>query len=245
MMPFPSLISGGLILGQFKIPSSGDVIEIRGMKVKEQSLLLDRKGMVNGTAINKVLQSCVLTEGIDVNELLLGDRVALLIAIRIETYGPEFVFKHVCQVCGKSGYYKEDLSALRVQYLDPPLPLGEDRLNEFRLPRAGVLVKYRYLRGKDEQMLRNLRVQNREAIMQSLLRARVVEVEGVDKLTSRWFDELDGADAAALFDEMERTDCGVETEIEGECPHCQSLFELSLPIASKDFFLPTNRRMEF
>lgn len=212
------------------------------MKVKEQSLLLDRKGMVNGTAINKVLQACVLTEGIDVNELLLGDRTALLIAIRVETYGPEFVFKHVCQVCGKSGYYKEDLASLRVQYLDPPLPLGEERINEFKLPRRGVVVKYRYLRGKDEVLLKNLRAQNPTAIMQALLRARVVEVEGEEKVTARWFDDLEGADAAALFDEMERTDCGVETEIEGECPHCQSVFELQLPIASKDFFLPTKPR---
>lgn len=229
-------------MGEFKIPSSGDVIEIRGMKVKEQSWLLDRKGMINGTAINKILQSCVLTEGIDVNELLLGDRTALLIAIRVETYGPEFVFKYMCPVCEQSSYYREDLTQLRVQYLDPPLPLGEDRIYEFRLPRRGVVVKYRHLRGKDESKLRIVKSQSRDAIIQALLRVRTVEIEGEKMVTAKWFDDLDGYDAAALFADMERNDCGVETDIEGTCPHCGSTFEISLPIASRDFFMPTPRQ---
>lgn len=227
-------------MGEFKIPSSGDVIEIRGMKVKEQSLLLDKKGMVNGTAVNKLLQNCVLTGGIDVNELFLGDRTALLIAIRIETYGPEFVFRHTCPTCEQSSYYREDLSKLRVQYLDPPLPLGEDRVYEFKLPRRGVVVKYRHLRGKDEQKLRIAKSQAKEAIMQALLRVRTVEIEGEKVVSTKWFDDLEGYDSAALFADMERTDCGIETDIEGTCPHCATTFELSLPIASKDFFMPTS-----
>lgn len=221
-----------------KILSSGDTIEIRGMRVKEQALILDRKGVVDGSALNRIMQAAVLTEGINVEDLLIGDRVALLIDIRIATFGPEFVFKAICPACHRPGYFKEDLSQLPRRYLEPSLPLGEDRLVEFQLPRSGSVVKYRYLRGKDERRARDLRAQNREALIQALLRLRTVEVDGQKIVSPRFWDELEAADAAALWAHMEQNDCGVETEIVLSCADCGHVWEADLPIGSRDFFLP-------
>lgn len=228
-------------MAEFKIPSSHDVIEIRGLKVRELNMLASRKAVTEPGVIDRVLQECVVTEGIDVRELLLGDRTALLIAIRVATHGPLFDFRAQCPFCARVSYYREDLSRRPVKYLEPPLPLGEERLYEFRLPKCGSLVKYRHLRGKDEPRLRGLQASSQDAIIQALLRARVVEVDGERMVPPKWFDELDAADAAALFADMEEHDCGVELDMECDCPHCGSPFVTQLPILSLDFFLPTRR----
>jgi hypothetical protein len=42
-------------------------------------------------------------------------------------------------------------------------------------------------------------------------------------------------------EEFDRVDCGVETDIEIECPECFSVQELELPF-EKTFFMPGNAR---
>lgn len=219
----------------FKIPSCGDEIEVRKLKVKEQSLLLDRKRMRDGSAFNEVLQSCILTPGYDVKELLIGDRLALMIHLRGITYGWDFTFKVTCD-CGESFLWEEDLAKLPVKYLDPPLPYGEERIIERVLPSAGKKIKLRLLKGRDEARMRAL--QGGAGQLSGLLRLISTEVEGEKVLSAKWFDDLDADDLDYILSEWREADCGVDTTIQVECPACGRVQTMELPIADQAFFMP-------
>ena len=67
---------------------------------------------------------------------------------------------------------------------------------------------------------------------------RIVEIEGVPKREKRTvIDDLAMSDANLLMGEFERVDCGVDTAIEIECPHCFAVQEIELPFG-KTFFMP-------
>lgn len=228
----------------FKIPSSGDEIEVRKLKVREQNLLVDRKRLKDGSAIDEVLSSCIMTPGYDPKELLVGDRLALLIHLRVITHGPDFMFRVSCE-CGESFLWKEDLSQLKIKYLDPPLPYGEDRIIEIKPPVLGRKVKIRLLKGKDEKRMRGIRAEE-GAMFSGLLRLITVEVEGEKILPAKFFDDLDADDMDYIMSEWREHDCGVDTTVQVECPNCGRVQEIDIPIFSeRSFFLPKSSQRSF
>jgi len=229
----------------FKIPSCGDEIETRKLKVREQNLLVDRKKVRDGSAVDEALSSCILTPGYDPKELLVGDRVALLIHLRTITHGPDFVFRVTCD-CGETFFWKEDLTELPVKYLDPPLPYGEERVIEIVPPGLGRKVKVRLLKGKDEKRMRAIRTDSEGALFSGLLRLITVEVEGEKVLSARWFDDLDADDMDYILSEWRARDCGVDTTVKVECPACGRTQEMDLPIfTERGFFLPKSSQQSF
>lgn len=224
----------------FKLPSSGDEIEVRGLKVAEQNLLVGgrRSGKRGESAINKVLSSCILAPGYDPDELLVGDRVALLIHLRVLTYGPKFQFRTQCPQCGGGFYWEEDIGELPVAYLDPPLAVGETRLYERALPSNGNAYKFRLLKGKDERLMNKALESGSDDYFATMARLIVAEVEGEKVLSAQWFNDLPAADLDYILAEWRAADCGVDTTLAIECPKCGWEFENELPIADGAFFMP-------
>lgn len=209
---------------------------IRGMRVAEENLLLDRRLRKGGAAFNELLRACVETNT-DPLDLLVGDRVFALLQIRRLTYGDEYAFRASCPRCDEGFEWQEDLSTLVVQYLADPGEVAPDHTFEFVLPRAQRRVRWRLLRGKDEATLARIRADSPDAVASLALVLRTVEIEGEKLVSRRFFDELEAADAAAFRAEINARECGVETSIEVDCPACGARFEMDLPIGA-GFFLP-------
>ena len=80
-----TLPSKGLLYPK-ESPLSKGVIEIKYMTAKEEDILTNQNYIQKGTVIDKLLQSLIVTP-IDYNDLLTGDKNAILIAARILGYG--------------------------------------------------------------------------------------------------------------------------------------------------------------
>jgi hypothetical protein len=76
------LPSKGLIYSP-ESPLSKGTIEMKYMTAKEEDILSNANFIRNGTVIDKLLQSMIVTPDIDYNMLLNGDKNAILIAARI------------------------------------------------------------------------------------------------------------------------------------------------------------------
>src|SRR4051794_35511808 len=87
---------------------SGLTGRIRGMKVREERVLADRKLAKSGGQVDELLRSCweealdsgpyVFPDGkADWDKVLQGDRFFTLLMIRVLTYGPEYAFSVQCQ----------------------------------------------------------------------------------------------------------------------------------------------------
>ena len=103
---------------------------IRGLKVREERILTDRKLAKNGGQVDELLSACweeTLEAGpydfgekdIDWGKVLQGDRFFALIKIRALTYGPEYAFAVSCQneSCRSRIDWELDLNDLQVRTL--------------------------------------------------------------------------------------------------------------------------------
>ena len=68
-------------------PLSSGKIEMKYMTAKEEDILTNQNFISNGTVIDKLLKSLIVTEGVDFNEILIGDKNAIMVAARILSYG--------------------------------------------------------------------------------------------------------------------------------------------------------------
>ena len=84
------LPSKGLLYSKDNPLSSG-TIEMKYMTAKEEDILSNSSYIKNGTVIDKLLQSLIVSD-IKYDDLLIGDKNAVLIAARVLGYGKDYEF---------------------------------------------------------------------------------------------------------------------------------------------------------
>ena len=75
-------------------PLSKGKIEMKYMTAKEEDILTNQNYIKNGTVIDRLLKSLIITEGVDYNQLLVGDKNAIMFAARILSYGKDYEFSY-------------------------------------------------------------------------------------------------------------------------------------------------------
>ena len=139
------LPSKGLLYPKESPLSKGE-IEMKYMTAKEEDILTNSNYIRNNTVIDKLLQSMVVTP-IDYNELLVGDKNAILIAARVLGYGKDY------NVTYNGKEYVVDLSKLEDKEVDESL--FKDNINDFpfTLPVTGNAITFKILTHGDEQKI--------------------------------------------------------------------------------------------
>jgi hypothetical protein len=137
------LPSKGLLYPEDSELAKGTV-EIKYMTAKEEDILTNQSYIKNGTVLDKLLKSLIVSK-INFDDLLIGDKNAIMIAARILGYGSEYSFDYL----GES--HTVDLSQMENKPLKEEL--FKDRKNEFpfTLPKSGNVVTFKILTHKDEQ----------------------------------------------------------------------------------------------
>ena len=140
-----TLPSKGLLYPKESPLSKGE-IEMKYMTAKEEDILTNANYLRNGTVIDKLLQSMIVTP-IDYNDLLVGDKNAILIAARILGYGKDYTINY----SGKE--IVVDLTQLSEKQVDFSLFKAGENEFSFALPNSGNVVTFRLLTHGDEQKI--------------------------------------------------------------------------------------------
>lgn len=131
-------------------PLSKGVIEMKYMTAKEEDILTNVNFIRQGVVIDKLLQSLIVTK-IDYNELLTGDKNALLVAARILGYGKDYEFDYEDPDTGLKQNLTVDLSILDSKPLSPELKPGK---NEFELVLPSkTIITFKLLTHGDEKKI--------------------------------------------------------------------------------------------
>jgi len=232
---------------------SGLAGEIRKLKVKEENLLADVKKMRSGVGLNDVLRSIWTAthdsgpyklddgEPPDFNKVLMGDHFYATVYMRVASIGPEYAFKTQCtnQFCRQPFEWELDLTKLPVQKLSDESRkiFTTDNRFEAVVPSTGTKVWFKLLLSDAQQRFNKARREQAHRMATMAMRMQLIEVEGVDKRKlNDWIDDLDTDDASALREAFDAAGCGIETTIEVECPSCDQIFEIELPLGGRDFF---------
>tara|TARA_R110000822_G_scaffold264115_1_gene388311 strand:+ start:800 stop:1546 length:747 start_codon:yes stop_codon:yes gene_type:complete len=127
-------------------PLRNGIIEMKYMTAREEDILTNVNLIENGTVIDKLLESLIVSK-IDFNDLLIGDKDALLIAARILGYGEDYSFIH------QGEKININLSTIKDKPIDESLII--DNKNEFRftLPTSKKEVTFKFLTHGDEQKI--------------------------------------------------------------------------------------------
>tara|TARA_R110002153_G_scaffold169437_2_gene322298 strand:+ start:102 stop:851 length:750 start_codon:yes stop_codon:yes gene_type:complete len=83
------LPSGGKVYIKDSPLSSGK-LELKYMTTREEDILMSENLIKKGVVIDKLLDSLIVTKGVKQEDLVLGDKNAVLVAARILAYGPEY-----------------------------------------------------------------------------------------------------------------------------------------------------------
>ena len=129
-------------------PLSKGTVEMKYMTAKEEDILTNQNYIKNGTVIDKLLQSLVVTD-IDFNELLVGDKNAILIAARILGYGSDYSFKY------KEEEINIDLTNIEDKSLDDSLVTEGKNEFYYTLPKSKTEVTFKVLTHGDEKAINN------------------------------------------------------------------------------------------
>lgn len=137
------LPSKGLLYPQDN-PLSNGKIEMKYMTAKEEDILTNQAYIQKGVVLDKLLQALIVSK-INYNDLIVGDKNAIMVAARILGYGKDYSFEYDGQE------YTVDLSQLD----NKPFNYSNKGVNEFSytLPSTNVNITYKILTHGDEQKI--------------------------------------------------------------------------------------------
>jgi hypothetical protein len=146
-----TLPSKGLVYPETSLLHKGE-IEMRYMSAKDEDILTNINFIKQGTAIDKLLKSLIVSP-IDIDDLVVGDKNAILFAARILGYGKDYSFKFRNESTNKDDDYTVDLTTLKEKEIDESI--FEKGKNEFKftLPQSGNVITFKLLTGKDEKAI--------------------------------------------------------------------------------------------
>lgn len=145
-----SLPSKGLLYPKDS-PLSAGKISMKYMTAREEDILTNSNFIRQGTVIDKLLQSLIVTP-INYDELLIGDKNAILIAARVLGYGQEYSFKYNNER-GQELEATVDLSKLEEKKIDESLFKAGINSFTFALPKSGNTVTFKLLTHGDEKKI--------------------------------------------------------------------------------------------
>ena len=129
-------------------PLSSGKVEIKYMTAKEEDILSNQSFISKGTVLDKLLNSLIVTEGVKIDDFIVGDKNAVFIVARVLGYGKEY------EVTINGNPETIDLSELQNK------PFNEESIpnkgvNEFSytLESTGDVLTYKLLTGKDEKAI--------------------------------------------------------------------------------------------
>jgi len=125
-------------------PLSSGTIEMKYMTAKEEDILLNQNYIKNGTAIDKLLKELIVSK-VNYDDLVIGDKNAVMIASRILGYGPEYTFEY------DGEEHTVDLSSIENKKIDESLfPKGQNEFS-YILPHSKIEITFKLLTGTDEK----------------------------------------------------------------------------------------------
>ncbi len=224
-----------------------ETIDIKAMTAKEEDILTSAALLKKGETLNTLIKSCIANSSVNVDELLLGDRNALMVSVRITGYGPDYKISVNCPHCNHLNKTTVNLTDLQIKFLDiDPVAPGENCF-VYELPVTKKKVYFKFLTVNDEREMAQVRARMEkhfenftENNVTSNLENAIVRIDNIeDKNKIRHFVmNMPAFDSRQLRKFMKENEPGIKMEHNLVCENCTSASSVSIPL-SREFFWPS------
>ena len=131
-------------------PLSKGTIEIKYMTAKEEEILASQNLVRRGVVIDKLFES-IIVDNVNIDDIVLGDKNAILLAARLLGYGPEYKIE-VTDEYGDPQEVTVDLSKVQTKEVDLELLSSENKY-EFTTPHGKNKLEFKILTHGDEKKI--------------------------------------------------------------------------------------------
>ena len=132
-------------------PLSKGTLEIKYMTAREEEILASQNLVRKGVVIDKLFESIIVEKDVNIDDIVLGDKNAILLATRVLGYGPEYKIE-MTDSLGEPQSVTIDLGAVKTKEVDVELLSSENRY-EFTTPFGKNKLEFKILTHGDEKKI--------------------------------------------------------------------------------------------
>jgi hypothetical protein len=226
-------------------------IEIRYMGAREEDILTSTNLIKKGVAIDMVLKNVIVSK-INYDDLLIGDKNALMVATRVLGYGKDYQIQLTCPSCEKKQTRTVDLSNLEHKTVDfESTEKGKNEF-EFELP-SGTKITFKFLTSGDELAIdaevSGLKKMNSSYSpdLSTRMKKLITSVNGkrdVASINKFVNEELVASDSLSLRKHLAKVQPGIELSFDFTCENndgCGYEEKMAIPL-TVEFFWPGGSR---
>jgi hypothetical protein len=219
-------------------------IEIRHMTAKDTDILTSKSLLKKGIAVERMLENVIVDKDINLDDLYVGDKNALIVASRINGFGPEYRTKVRCPNCDKTSEHSFDLESINTLEEIEDIEISDNGTFVITLPKSKVEVECKLLTGKDEKLLaKTMENRKRLKLPENLLTEQykifIVSLNGETErgLVEKFIEVMPALDATHLRKMYEKVVPNVDMTHDFVCSSCETESVIDMPF-SADFFWP-------
>tara|TARA_R100000808_G_C2154831_1_gene166246 strand:- start:9046 stop:9888 length:843 start_codon:yes stop_codon:yes gene_type:complete len=242
---FVELPSGGQLYGEDHPLHNVDTVEIRHMTAKEEDILTSETLLKRGMAIDRLVESVMVDKSIKTEDLLIGDKNAILLAARITGFGPQYEVGVTCPSCDTAQEQLFDLSEISQKKRSlRGVKTTDDGTYTFKLPKTKINIEVRLLTSRDERELsRQLEARKKQRLPENtattLLSAIIVSANGVDDRAqlTKLVEMMPLQDSKHIRTVYDRIKPDIDMEFDFTCTNCSHDGRVTMPLTA-EFFWP-------
>jgi len=220
-------------------------LEIRQMTAKDEDILTSRSLLKKGVAIERLLENLIVDKTINIAELLVGDKNAIMIRARISAYGDLYETKIQCPYCTSLNSHEFNLEDIKPKEFKKSLATStKNGAFTIELPTSKVKVEVRFLTGEDEARLLAVSEKKKQ---HNLLDNSVTDqmksfIVSVNNVTDRgevysFVDNMLAKDSRYLRNTYIDLVPNIELTQNFKCQSCSTEMDMEVPFTT-DFFWP-------
>ena len=225
-----------------------EVIEIRHMTAKDEDILTSAALLKKGIAIDRFLQNIIVDKSINIADLLVGDKNAIIVASRISGYGERYDAGITCPSCGASVEFSFNLKECspipHSRHEELGVALTDNKTFIIHVDKLNMDVEVRLLSSRDEVALMQISEKRRkkklpESNLTDQLRKIIVSVNrNSDPMYIESFIEhLPAIDSRKLRGTYQKIVPNIDMNQDFVCSQCDHEGEVTVPFGT-NFFWP-------
>jgi hypothetical protein len=227
-------------------PGKSDSIKVEYMTASDENILTSPNLIKSGKVLDILIERKVKESPVPVDDMLVGDRNAIMIWLRATGYGEMYPVKMTDPMTAEEFDYEIDLNDLKSK----PIGVQPDENNEFSfdMPKSKSKIKFKMLTVKDERDIvqqnekRNKLTKSKiNNILTSRLEKQIVEINGNrdPNYISKYIQVIPAYDSLKFREYLDKIEPGIDMTVDVEAPSGEP-FRGTVPLGL-NFFWPNAR----
>ena len=218
-----------------------DKVEVRYMTTKEEDILANQNYAKAGVLFDKLIDS-ILVDRVAVDSILPGDKNAIIINARKNSYGENYTFASICENCFADFEHTINLSNLSSVEFDMS-KVSQNNTCIVELPVSKKIIEFRIATSQDlKKVAQQVETRKKHGLEVSetseLHRVMIVSIDGSDNsnLISSFASQMLVRDSRFLRKQYEKMKPDVDFTFVHNCTECGHKNKGGVPVGTNFFW---------